>query len=69
MYRPLCIFEFVFYSAEPQCYKGVELRKDGVGETYVVHRKSKIRVDWTMFHRVFPIKNNWNTFYRLVHGI
>lgn len=69
MYRPLCIIEFVFYSAEPLCYKGEELRKDNVGETYVVYRKSKIRADWTMFHRVFAVKNNWNTFYRLVHGI
>lgn len=69
MYRLLCIIEFVFYSAEPLCCKGEELRKDNVGETYVVYRKSNIRVDWTMFHRVFPVKNNWNTLYRLVHGI
>lgn len=49
------------------CCKGEELRKDSVGETYVVPLKSKVRVDWTVFYRVFPVENNWNTFYGVVH--
>lgn len=58
---------FVFILRSSCAVKVKNCVKTVLGKTYVVHLKSEVRVDWTLFHTVFPVENNWNTFYGALH--
>lgn len=56
-HKPLCILEYICLpSAELLCYKGAELRKNSVGQTYIVHLKSDTGLFDHISKGIFPVK-------------
>lgn len=56
-HKPLCILEYIcLHSAELLCYKGAELRKNSVGQTYIVHLKSDTGLFEHISKGIFPVK-------------